>query len=634
MCGIAGYIGREVFLPERLQSSLAHRGPDGRGHWSTRIGGGAHLDLVHTRLSILDLSAAAAQPMRDAASGDVIAFNGEIFNYRSLRRELGGVDVFRSTGDTEVLLRGLTTRGPEFFSALDGMFAVLWHDAARRRLVVARDPLGIKPLYYTRTRGGGWLFASEIRAILASGLWEGDLHLPGVLDYLRFGSLQDPDTLFSGIHAFPAGHRGEIDLDEPTRLRSESFWPIENIMAEPPPKDAVAWHDSVWRETVLEHLESDVRTGVFLSAGLDSTALLEAIPSDQRARVTAFTLGGDLTTNDESELAAVTAANLGVRHHSVRLGREEVGNWLRDGLAAMDLPSADGVNTYLVSRASRAADLTVVLSGTGADELHGAYGHATTLPKLSRLVNLAGPFSELLRRGTVRAYGSLRGTVAAERLDLMLAEARSAWRLTQERRRFFTPTQIRELWPAAASLLQIWRAPTDDPAAFARLDGFNAVSLAELRGYTRDMLLRDADWATMANHQELRVPFLGRRYVECALRMPPSLRAPRGGVAKPLVAGSLSEHNRELVRRPKTGFNLARGQLLLGPFREEFRAAAETLRQRLGFSFDASAALQHLQSTRSAPEAFRMWAILSLGFYLDKNVPAAAPPKQAVSTGA
>ncbi len=625
MCGIAGYIGREAFQAERLQGALAHRGPDGHGHWSTRLRDGSQLHLVHTRLSILDLSTAAAQPMRDPASGDVLAFNGEIFNYRSLRRELGGPEAFRSTGDTEVLLRGLVARGPEFFAALDGMFAVLWHDAARRRLVIARDPLGIKPLYYTRTRGGGWLFASEIRAILASGLWEGDLHLPGVLDFLRFGSLQDPDTIFAGIHAFPAGHRGEIDLDDPTRLRTESFWPIEKILSQPAPRDAEAWHDAVWRETVLEHLESDVPTGVFLSAGLDSTALLEAIPSEQRARVTAFTLGGELTTNDETELAAITAANLGVRHRGVRLGQAEVREWLRDGLAAMDLPSADGVNTYLVSRASRAADLTVVLSGTGADELHGAYGHATTLPQLSRLVRLAGPMAGLLRRGTVRAYRSLRGEVAAERLDLMLAEAASAWRLTQERRRFFTPTQIRGIWPGAQALLQVWRAPTDDLAAFERLDGFNAVSLAELRGYTRDMLLRDADWATMANHQELRVPFLGRRYVECALRMPADLRRTREGVAKPLIAGSLSEANRELVRRPKTGFNLARGQLLLGPFREDFHAAVQTLRERLGFTLDAGAALRRLEASRSAPEAFRLWAILSLGFYLAKHAPAAAP---------
>jgi asparagine synthase (glutamine-hydrolysing) len=583
------------------------------------LGHGRRLDLVHTRLSILDLSSAAAQPMHDPASGGAIAFNGEIFNYRALRRELGGPDNFRSTGDTEVLLRGLAAKGTAFYAELDGMFSVLWHDPARRRLVVARDPIGIKPLYYARTKDGGWLFASEVRAILASGLWEGDLSLPGVLDFLRFGALQDPETIFAGIQSFPAGHWGEIDLDDPVRLRTQSFWPVEKIMAEPPPGDAEAWHDSVWRETVLEHLESDVSMGVFLSAGIDSTAILEAIPPEHRARVTAFTLGGDLTTADEGALAAATAANLGARHQSVRLGEAEVRDWVRDGLSAMDLPSADGINTYLVSRASRAADLTVVLSGTGADELHGAYGHASTLPKLSRLMRAAGPFGGLLRWGTVRAYRSIRGDTAAERLDLMLAEATIPWRLAQERRRFFTPRQILALWPRARELVQVWRAPTDDVAAFARLEDFNAVSLAELRGYTRDMLLRDSDWATMANHQELRVPFLGRRYVECVLRLSPTLRSPREGVTKPLIAASISEANREIVRRPKTGFNLARGQLLLGPFRDDFHAAAETLRRRLGLRLDAEAALAGLARTRSAPEAFRLWALLSLGSFLARH---------------
>ncbi len=619
MCGISGYIGQERFSPERMQSALAHRGPNGRGHRAVELSHGVRLHLVHTRLSILDLSSAAAQPMHDPASGGAIAFNGEIFNYRALRRELGGPDAFRSTGDTEVLLRGLASKGTAFFSELDGMFSVLWHDPTRRRLVIARDPIGIKPLYYARTREGGWIFASEVRAILGSGLWEGDIHLPGVLDFLRFGSLQDPETIFAGIQSFPAGHWGEIDLDDPVRLRTQTFWPVEKIMAEPPPPDAEAWHNTVWRETVLEHLESDVSMGVFLSAGIDSTAIVEAIPPEHRARVTAFTLGGELTTTDEAALASATAANLGVRHQSVRLGEAEVRGWVREGLAAMDLPSADGINTYLVSRASRVADLTVVLSGTGADELHGAYGHASTLPKLSRLMRTAGIFGGLLRWGTVRAYRSLRGEIAAERLDLMLAEATVPWRLAQERRRFFTPSQIRVLWPRAEDLIQVWRSPTDAPAAFARLADFNAVSLAELRGYTRDMLLRDSDWATMANHQELRVPFLGRRYVECVLRLSPAMRSPREGVTKPLIAGSISDVNREIVRRPKTGFNLARGQLLLGPFRDDFHAAAATLGRRLGVRLDADAALAGLGRSRSAPEAFRLWALLSLGSYLERH---------------
>lgn len=619
MCGIAGYFGTEKFNAQQLERSLAHRGPNGHGNWSADTGGGRSLHLVHTRLSILDLSNAAAQPMLDAESGAVIAFNGEIFNYRRLRSAMGGEGAFRSSGDTEVLLRGLAERGPAFFAELDGMFAVLLYEPKSRRLIVARDPLGIKPLYYSRTRAGGWIFASEVRAILQSGVWAGGLHADGVLDYLRFGALQEPDTLFAGIHSFPAGHWGAISVDAPERMRTESFWPIEKIMRTPPPGDVTAWHDEVWRETMKEHLESDVPTGVFLSAGMDSTAIVEAIPKTDRERVTAFTLAGDLTSTDEGALAATTAANLGVRHEIVRLSEAEVLDWVRDGFEAMDQPSGDGVNTYLVSRASKAARLTVALAGTGADELHGAYGHAESLPKLARLMSLAGPFSGTLKWGAVRGFEAMRGAVAAERLELMLDEAPSLWRMAFEKRRFYTQSQIQSLWPEAAGLVQSWRVPSDWPGEFARLDPFNEVTLAELKGYMRNMLLRDADWATMANQQELRVPFLGKKYVECCMRISPERRHPGGGVKKPLIAAGISDSNREIIRRPKTGFNLSCGRMLLGPFREQLHAAADTLNNRLGFNFDAQQSLTQLESTRSPREAFRLWSLMTLGLYVRRH---------------
>ncbi len=619
MCGIAGYFGSERFEVERMKRSLSHRGPDGNGSWSAGTGSGMGVHLVHTRLSILDLSNAAAQPMKDAESGAVIAFNGEIFNFRALRAGLGGQESFSSTGDTEVLLRGLVARGPSFFAELDGMYAVLLYDPQGRRLIIARDPMGIKPLYYARTRAGGWLFASEVRAILQSGLWAGGMNADGVMDYLRFGSLQEPDTLFTGINEFPAGQCGIISVDAPERIRMESFWPIERLMHKAPPANVSEWHREVWHDTIKEHLESDVQTGVFLSAGMDSTAIVEAIPVEDRERVTAFTLAGELTSTDEGALAAATAKNLGVRHQIVRLSEQEVLAWVRDGFEAMDQPSGDGVNIYLVSRASKAANLTVALAGTGADELHGAYGHAESLPKLARMMTIAGPLAGLMKWGAERAYEVVRGGVAAERLQLMLDEAPSLWRMAFEKRRFYTQSQIKTLWPEAAGLVQRWRVPSDWPGEFARLDPFNEVSLAEMKGYMRNMLLRDADWATMANQQELRVPFLGKKYVECVLRISPTDRHPGGGVKKPLIASGISAANQEIIRRPKTGFNLSCGQMLLGPFRDQMHAAAATLNNRLGFALDAETALNQLAASRSPRDAFRLWSLMSLGLYVGRH---------------
>lgn len=619
MCGIAAYFGPEQFDAQRLERALAHRGPDGHGSWSTDTGSGLIVHLVHTRLSILDLSNAAAQPMHDAESGSVIAFNGEIFNYRSLRSRLGGEAAFRSTGDTEVLMRGLAKRGPAFFEELDGMFAVLYYDKQARRLIIARDPMGIKPLYYARTKAGGWIFASEVRAILQSGVWAGGLHTESVLDYLRFGCMQEPNTLFAGIHSFAAGHWGVINVDSPERMRTETFWPIEKIMLTPPPANVAAWHDEVWHETVKEHLESDVKTGVFLSAGMDSTAILEAIPKTDRERVTAFTLAGDITSTDEGMLAAKTAANLGVHHEIVRLNKAEMLTWVHDGLEAMDQPSSDGLNIYLVSRASKAGRLTVALAGTGADELHGAYGHAASLPKVARVMAMAAPFAGLMKWGATRAFGAVRNAVAAERLELMLNQAPSLWRMAHEKRRFFTHTQIKALWPDAAGFEEIWRIPSDYPAEFAHIDPFNEVTLAELKGYMRNMLLRDADWATMVNQQELRVPFLGKKYVECVLRIAPTRRHPGGGVKKPLIASGISEANKAIISRPKTGFTLSCGQMLLGPFRQQLHAAAETLNQRLGFTFNAEQALKQLATNQSANHAFRLWSLMNLGSYIQRH---------------
>jgi len=620
MCGIAGYLGRERFPSRYFYRALADRGPNDRGEWSASVGDGRFLHLLHTRLSILDLSTNASQPMTDKESGGVLVYNGEIFNYRALRQRLGGDATFLGSGDTEVLLRGLTARGLEFLHELDGMFALLWFDAPRRRLVVARDPLGIKPLYYARTIDGGWLFASEARAIAHSGLWRGGVDTGGVIDFLRLGSLSEPCTVFKGIRSFPAGHWGEIKLDAPEEMRTQSFWPVERIMAAPPAQDAAGWHNAVWRETVAEHLQSDVPTGVFLSAGIDSTAILEAVTPQQRGNITAFTLAGEMTPDDESRQAALTASNLQVRHEIVRLGAEEAQRWVRDGLAAMDLPSADGINTYLVSRASRGAGLTVVLSGAGADELHGAYGRAESLSRFSRWAKFSGGASGIFGSAAVAALRTAKGATAAERLALMLAESGEPWRLAQERRRFFTPSQIASLWPDSLQLAsKSPLPPTADPDAFAKLCAFDQITLAELRGYLRDMLLRDGDWATMANSQELRVPFLGRRYVECVLRLPAKMRTKRRGVNKPLLAATISAPNRQLLRRRKTGFNISRAELLAGPFKDDFHAATDTLRKRLGICLDASAALRRLRETPSPSEAFRLWALFSLGVYLEQH---------------
>jgi asparagine synthase (glutamine-hydrolysing) len=639
MCGIAAYFGTSAFDSDYFLRALAHRGPDGRGAWSSAAADTApRVHLAHARLAILDLSATGHQPMAlrrlesggwrtvfgaDAHAADyAIAYNGEAYNFAVLRAELRtrGHE-FASTGDTEVLLRGYAEWGGELFSRLDGMFALALYDRPRRRLVVARDHLGIKPLYYTRTRDGGLLFASQVRVLIGSGLCEREIDRAALLDYLRLGSYQEPATAFDGIWAFAPGCFGVVDLDEgsPGLLRCSPYWKITPETVAARERDWVAAHEARLRETVAEQLVADVPVGVFLSGGIDSTVLLELAAVAARDRLTAFTVGGELTAHDETKIAARTAANLGVKHVAVHLTRAEQEAWTADALRAMDQPSSDGINTYVVSRASRAAGLIAALGGTGADESHGAYGHGEKLARLIRLHRALGPCAGALEGIAARLLGWSRGPVARERLELMLGQAPSPWRVAQEKRRFFTPAEIAGFWPEGGAMPGRWQAPTDDEDALAKLPTQTQIMIAELRGYLANTLLRDSDWATMANAQELRVPYLGRRYIEFMLGMPSALKAPRGGQAKPLLAGLISTANRALLALPKKGFTLNYAALLLGPLRGEFHEACRWLNRELGFRLDADASLRTLAGAETSKRANRLWALLALGYFFSHS---------------
>jgi asparagine synthase (glutamine-hydrolysing) len=678
MCGIAAFFGSGELNDAGLLQSLWHRGPDARGSWSAALPFETRIQLLHTRLKILDLTEAAAQPMilrrsgQEGASGKgqgasvhagegeragealrqaqgaadaaenatageyVLVCNGEIYNFRELRADLAARGhTFRSTGDTEVLLHAYAEWGEEAFARLDGMFAVAIFDGPRRRLVLARDHAGIKPLYLTRLRDGGLLIASEVRALVGSGRCETTLDPAGVEAYLRTGSCEEPRTLYTGIRAFPAGHYVSIPLDRGL-ARAEVF-PIPFWLPEQIPVAAAVsfshWseeHQAILAATVRDQLAADVPIGVFLSGGIDSALLTEiAAGQSARDRITAFTLGGPATEHDEVAAAAALAKRAGVRHAAVVLRNEELDRWVWEGLAAMDQPSADGLNLYLVSRASRQAGLVVALSGTGADELHGAYGHPRRLGRMQRLVAGCGPL-----RGAVRTIGAMavragRGEVAADRWRGLWDATPSAGGMLAETRRYFTARQIAAMNPNLDRLRLPPAPPCADAEAFARLEFAEQVRMAEICGYLRNTLLRDGDGATMANHQELRVPFLGRRYMEHILRAPEAVTAKAAWRNKPRLIALLSAESRALATQPKRGFVLNHVQLLDRTMREPFVAAAETLGTVASFRIDAVAWLKELERTRSQKVARRLWALLALGAHLSsgpRRTPAATRP--------
>ncbi len=651
MCGIAGYFGPGELNETRMLALLRHRGPDARGAWRTPLPHQVKLQLLHTRLKIIDLSEAAAQPMllnRETApdapdhrwglaygtaslptAGEdgrellVLSFNGEIYNFSALRAELEARGHrFRGKGDTEVLLHGYAEWGVKIFVRLDGMFAVAIYDGPRQQLILARDHTGIKPLYHVRTRDGGLLFASEVRAIAASGLCANHVDPVSMADYLRFGSCQEPRTIMAGVRAFPPGHFGVVRLDEgsPAALITQAYW-LHSHQASVPPPNEKNWaeeHRACLAATVKEQLVSDVPLGVFLSGGVDSTLLLELAAAAGKERIVAFTLGGKMTEHNEGTIAIESARNAGVHHLLVQLDDQEVASWVQDGLAAMDQPSSDGMNTYLVSRAARKEGLVTVLSGTGADELHGAYGHAKKLAQMIRWVEAAGRLRGPVTRLAVAGTRLVGGEVQADRLAGMLAAIPSSWRIDQEKRRFFTPAQIAELWPAGVNVAAGWAPPFSNKDTFFSQGLREQIRLSEIRGYLLNTLLRDCDWATMGNQQELRVPFLGRRYMECVLRAPERMTAACGG-PKPQLVGMLSPSARRLATLPKRGFTMDYLSWLNGPLKSEFIRATKVLNDCSGFSLDAAARLGSLQQSGSQKEARRVWALLALGRYIAAN---------------
>jgi len=611
MCGIAavlttapeGGFGR---IATRLTEALRHRGPDAQAHWSQRVSATTALLLVHTRLAILDLSPAGRQPMRDPETGNIIIFNGEIYNFAELRSELVRQDVayrFCSTGDTEVLLRAYARWGNDMLRKLDGIFAFALFDARRRRLVVARDHLGIKPLYYSRFRGG-CAFSSEVRALPAAGLCGRTLDSSAVTDYLRLGAIAEPATILAEVAAFPAGHYAEISVDHPSMLEPRRYWDAREALATRGDTDR---HQAVLNDTVREQMVADVPVGVFLSAGIDSTALATLVAAREGSRLRAFTIASGAGPQNEAALAAETARHLGLPHTVFTLGDAESHRWVLDGLDAMDQPSSDGINTYLVSRASREQGMVVALAGTGADELHGGYDHFYSLPRLRRW--LANDLGRTVAPRILRLAGR---KTDGDRLELMLACAPSMSAMLEEKRRFFNPDWIAKYAPDHSSSRPKAKANTGT-------DDQTEITLAELSGYLRNTLLRDSDWATMANAQELRVPYLGRRYVEFMLSLPWSVKKRQSRINKPLLAGLLPLTCRETTRRPKTGFSLDYAGLLLGPHRQEFIDAGKVL-NRHGFRLELGTLLAELESTRATKSAVRLWALLSLGRYIERHL--------------
>ena len=631
MCGIAGLIGVKRDAPEHAQKmllALRHRGPDDEGIAQPA----PTLIFVHTRLAILDVSPAGHQPMPDAPHAGRPAnwttYNGEIFNFQELNRELAALGwPARTRSDTETLLHAYRVWGADCVNRLRGMFAFALYDATAQTVLLARDRLGIKPLYYCRVPSGGLAFASEVRALLALGteLVPRRVRRSALESFLAQGAIQGYETLFDNINLLPPGRTLTLDAADGRAVQRKTYWQLpltQEVAAFPPRAEAVAELRAVARESVRLRLISDVPTGLFLSGGVDSAALLAWATEDNATPVRTISLGFDVAAFDESREAAATAAALGSQHETQHLsGADLLAAWPR-ALAALDQPTVDGLNTYIVSQAARAAGLTVALSGLGGDELFGGYASFRDVPRALRVRQ-----SVWLRQLT-RMGGHLQRGRAGLKLRETVRRAPDALNFYLLRRELFLPDERRALHDLPAETDAVTGLPDalldDIRRRGAALDDINRISFFELELYMRNMLLRDADAFSMAAPIEYRVPFLDHKLVELAFSLPGAWKRPDPRPKPLLVDAAGPRLPRAVWQRRKRGFAFPWGAWLArgGAFHETARAAVadKEVWRNLGLHAEAVRAVwQRFTAGDKSVSALQILAFVVLRDYATRH---------------
>lgn len=567
MCGIAGVFAYQRTAPQvaeaellRIREAMVARGPDGAGLWMSadkRIG------LAHRRLAIIDLSEAGAQPMATPDGRFQVVFNGEIYNYRELRSDLEAKGYrFRSTSDTEVLLHLFAERGREMVHVLRGMFAFAIWDDKNRRLFLARDPFGIKPLYYSDD-GSTVRFASQVKALLKGGRIDAAPQPAGHVGFCLWGYVPEPFTLYKAIRSLPAG--STLWIDEQGRHEPVQYFSVTDECARAGERALQISSEEVRErlraallDSVRHHLIADVPVGVFLSSGLDSstvTALASELGQGSLHTITLGFLEYKGSHDDETPLAARVAAHYGTAHQTKWVSRSDFDQHLDNLIEVMDQPSIDGVNSYFVSKVAAEAGMKVALSGLGGDELFGGYPSFGDVP---RMVN-ALAFGQAIP-GMGRAFrwvsAPILKHVTSPKYAGLLEYGGSYSGAYLLRRGLFMPWElpdiidgemVKEGWQELQPLIRL-----EETMRYIGTDRLR-VSALELTWYMRNQLLRDADWAGMAHSLEIRTPLVDVELFRRLVLLMGTASPPTKLDMARVPANALPE---EILERRKTGFSV------------------------------------------------------------------------------
>jgi asparagine synthase (glutamine-hydrolysing) len=535
--------------------------------------------FAHRRLAIIDLSEAGAQPMIDAASGCAITYNGEIYNFHELRRELESIgESFVSNSDTEVVLKGFARWGLDVVPRLRGIFAMAIWDPRSRSVHLVRDQMGIKPLYWTLVRGGTLggetlFFASELRSLLASQVVPRRLDPSGVASFLAQGFVVGPNTIVEGVKLLPSASILTVvsggGSGESNTISLKRYWQLPAGAAGRTTEEELR---EVLANTVRRQLVSDAPLGIFLSGGIDSSAVAALASETAPDAVHTFTIGFEEESLDESRYAAAVATVIRSRHTNVVLSEGDFLAQLPGAMTAIDQPTFDAINTYFVSRAARNSGMTVALAGTGGDELFGGYRSFVELPKMMRGTSwlpgrrLAGAIRSTARMSGGMFWNTLQRAPPQTRWGKLADVARAAGDLlalyqvsysifTAETQERLASSAVRNA--QAAQTLGLPAAVADDWRDRVRgQEMLHAISQLELSSFIGERLLRDTDAASMAVALEVRVPLLDHVLCETVAGLDPGLRFSPVLKKLALRRAALGKLDPSLFDRPKSGFVL------------------------------------------------------------------------------